>query len=140
MEWDEAALEKAYEAMMEIAREARDSEWKLGEVLVLETWPGQYHWVKIPDLDPAVREPVEEELIQSLMDWESTRVLSCLCTMNGAHPDIPSWHLRSRLVEIDPENLNTITFLWGGGDTVLAKPFSSLLPPKKDAPEVIEKK
>ncbi len=127
MDW-----EQEYRDLMAHARENLNPEWKYGEVIVLKTEPGHIYWAAIPDYQkPDIREPLENELIQTLMDCEDTRVLVCLCTMNGEHPDISSWHLRSRLVEINSENLQTDTFLWGGGDTVFVKPFSSLLPPKK---------
>ena len=42
-----------------------------------------------------------------------------------------SCHMRSRLIEINPENLQTLTFGWGGGEDIIVKPFSALLPPKK---------
>ncbi len=132
MERDIAAIEAAYEEMMEIAREKLDPCWENGQVIVVETWPGEYHWAKIPDfMDPAIREPIEEELIQQLIAQNSTRVLHCLCTFKGENPEIPSWHMRSRLIEINPENLQTLTFGWGGGEDIIVKPFSALLPPEK---------
>ena len=132
MERDEAAIEKSYNDMMEIARMEMDPDWEHGQMVVLETWPGKFHWAKISDaVNPEIREPIEEALIEQLIDWKQTRVLSCLCTWHGEHPDIPSWHLRSRLVEINPENLQTMTFAWGGGEDVYVKPFSALLPPKE---------
>ena len=132
MEPDIAAIGTVYEEMREIAREKLDPAWEHGQVIVLETWPGEFHWAKIPDfMDPAIREPIEEALIQQLIEQNSARVLHCLCTWNGAHPEIPSWHMRSRLIEINPENLQTLSFGWGGGEEIIVKPFSALLPPKK---------
>ena len=127
---NDPAFNEAYESMMEVARMEMGPDWKQGQMIVLETFPGEYHWAKVEDLTPSVRESIEQMLIEQLMDWNETRVLSCLCTMDGQLPEIPSRHLRKRLLEIHPENGNTVTFLWGGGEQVHIKPFSALIPPK----------
>ena len=124
-------MEAVYADMMEIARENLDPAWKNGQVIVLETYPGEYHYLMVPDfMDPAVREPLEEELIEHLKECGATAVLHCLCTMDGKYPDIPSWHLRSGLAEIDSRNLETQLFLRGPGDFIRVKSFSDLLPPQ----------
>ena len=123
-------METVYADMMELARENMDPAWKNGQVIVVETWPGQYHYLKIHDfMDPAVREPLEDLLIDHLVQCKATRVLHCLCTMDGSYPDIPSWHFRSRLVEMDPQNLETQLFLLGPEDDLRVKSFSDMLPP-----------
>ena len=119
--------------MMELARENLDPAWKNGQVIVVETQPGRYHHLKIHDfMDPAVREPLEDQLIDHLMRCKATGVLHCLCTMDGRYPDIPSWHFRSRLVEMDPVNLETKLILRGPGDAIRVKSFSDLLPRKSE--------
>ena len=143
MEWNKSTIEKTFDAMMEIVREELAPGREQGPVLVLELQPGEYRWIKIPEgTEPLDRTPItmeliealtarEEELIGELIARNETRVLSCLFTWSGAHPEIPSWHMRSRLIEINPENLQTLTFGWGGGEDIIVKPFSALLPPKK---------
>ena len=126
-----SAEKQVYEDMMEIARENLDPEWKHGQVVVLETWPGQYHYLMIPDfMDPAVREPLEDTLIDHLRELQATRVLRCLYTTDGRYPEIPSWHLQSRLIEMDPQNLHTELLLQSHEDSVRVRPFSDFLPPE----------
>ena len=131
MEQKDSALRKTFESMLEIARMEMESDWEQGQMIVLETFPGEYHWAKVEDISASVREPIEEMLVDQLLEWNEPRVLTCLCTMDGLRPEIPSRHLRNRLMEIHPENRNTVIFLWGGGEQVHIKPFSALLPPKK---------
>ena len=123
---------QVFRDMMEIARDNLDPSWKNGQVIVLETWPGQYHYLMIPDfLDHERRESLEDALISHLQEMQDTRVLHCLCTMDGHHPDIPSWNLLHRLMEADPQNLHTELFLQNHGDQLRIRPFSDFLPPKK---------
>ena len=130
MQPDMPDLKQICNDLLEIARKNLDPQWKNGQVIVLETWPGQYHYLMVPDIDPAIREPLEDQLLESLQQWQATRVLHCLCTMDGAHTEIPSWHLRSRLVEIDSRNLETKLILQGPGDLIRIISFSDLLPPQ----------
>ena len=143
MEWNKSTIEKTFDAMMEIVREELAPGREQGPVLVLELQPGEYRWIKIPEgTEPLDHAPItmeliealtarEDELIGELIARNETRVLSCLFTWTGAHPEIPSWHMRSRLIEINPENLQTLTFGWGGGEDIIVKPFSRLLPPEQ---------
>ena len=132
MQYVTSSQKAVYDDMMEIARENLDPKWKNGQIVVLETYPGEYHYLMVPDfMNPSVREPLEAELIEHLTESGATRVLHCLCTMDGAYPEIPSRHLRSRLIEIDRQNMNTELFLQSQGDQVRVRPFSDLLPPKK---------
>ncbi len=133
MQYVTSSLKAVYDEMMELARENLDPDWKKGQVIVLETYPGEYHYLMVPDfMDPTVREPLENMLIEHLKECGATRVLRCLCTMDGAYPEIPSWHLQNRLIEIDRRNLNTELFLQNRGDQVRVRLFSDLLPPKKE--------
>ena len=121
-----------FDRCMALARDLLRPEWKYGEAVVLKSRKGNVYTIAIPDYqDPAIREPLEEQCIQTLLAFGDTGVALCMATVNGVHPDIPSWHLRSRLVEIDSGNLQTETFLWGGGDVFYVKHFSALLPPQK---------
>ena len=126
-----SALKSIYDDMMEIAREQLNPEWKTGEAIVLETYPGEYCYLAIPDFqDLDVREPLEKDLLECLISWKYTRVLHCLCVISGGDLMIPSGNLCRRLVEIDSRNLNAEVFLWGGGEDILVKPLSALLPPQ----------
>ena len=121
-----------YELLMETARKHLDPSWKYGEVTVLKTAKGNLYAVRIPDYqDAATREPLENLCIRQLAEAEDTEVCSCLATVNGNTPEILSWNFRSGLVTLNPSNLNTMQFLWGGEDHIHMKPFSALLPPKK---------
>ena len=125
-------LEAEFDRCMALARSLLRPEWKYGEAVILKTEKGNVYSIAIPDYqDPAVREPLEEQCIQTLLGFGDTAVVLCIATVNAVHPEIPSWHLRSRLVEIDPGNLQTENFLWGGGDVFYVKPFQRLLPPEK---------
>ena len=133
MQYVTSSLKAVYDDMMEVARENLNPAWKNGQVIVLETYPGEYHYLVVPDfVDPAVREPLEEDLIEHLKECGATGVLHCLCTMDGVYPEIPSWHLQSRLIEIDQRNLSTELFLQNQGDQVRVRPFSDFLPPEKE--------
>lgn len=120
-----------YETTMNIIQNYVNQASKNSLTIALKTISGQEYYTSIPDfMDFETSDFKENLLIQQLINDGDTNVLLCLCTMNGKTPEIPSWHLRNRLIEINPENLNTMVFLWGGGDTVFVKPFSALLPPK----------
>ena len=124
--------EQEYELLMETARKHLETSWAHGEVVVLKTAKGNLYVTRIPDYqDAAIREPLENQCIHQLVDVGDTRVTACLATVSGMHPEILSWNFRSRLVEVNSENLETKCFLWGGGENVHVKPFSALLPPKK---------
>ena len=128
----EICWETTYEAMMNEAHKIMEMKSPNSEVVVLKNQSGQYFCIGIPDImDNIISELRENLLIKQLIKCGDTRVMTCLCTMNGEYPEIPSWHLRSRLAEINPENLQTKTFLWGGGEDIIVKPFSALLPLKK---------
>ena len=124
--------EQEYKLLMETARKHLDPGWEHGEAVVLKTAAGNLYVARIPDYQNAcLREPLENQCVQRLKDADDTRVIACLATVNGKHPEILSWNIRSRLVEAESRNLQTVCFLWGGGENVHAKPFSALLPPKK---------
>jgi hypothetical protein len=124
--------EQEYELLMEAARKHLDPSWEHGEVAVLKTAKGNLYVARIPNYqDAAIREPLENLCVQQMVDAGDTQVIACLATISGAYPEILSWNFRSRLVEADSENLQTLCYLWGGGENVHAKPFSALLPPKK---------
>ena len=128
--WDEKRWEKEYESLMEIARNHLSPAWKNGEVVVLKTTTGGIYVAEIPNYqNPEVREPLENQCIQTMAEQSDTEVLACLATVNGKHPDILSWNFRSRLIELNENNLQTENFLWGGGENILLKSFSKLLPP-----------
>ena len=130
--WDENRWETEYDLLMGHARSHLDPAWTQGQVVVLKTAKENIYTVEIPDfIDPSSREPLENQCIQLLQAQDDTRVLTCLATMNGEQPEILSWNFRSRLVELNAENLQTYAFLWGGGENILVKPFQSLLPPEK---------
>ena len=128
---NEQEWEQEYESLMEIARQHLDPTWEHGEVVVLKTVKGKTYIAQIPDYrDMEVREPQENRCIQQLDDADDTEVFCCLATINGENPEILSWNFRERLMELNARNLDTEAFLWGGGDTVLLKPFHWLLPPE----------
>ena len=128
----EGIWEQEYELLMETARKHLDPGWEHGEVAVLKTVKGNLYVARIPDYqNAALREPLENLCVEQMVDAGDTKVIACLATVSGAHPEILSWNFRSRLVEADSANLQTLCFLWGGGENVHAKPFSALLPPKK---------
>lgn len=128
--WDEKRWEEEYESLMEIARSHLRPEWEAGEVLVVKTIGGNIYVAEISDFqDPAVREPLENRLIQRLAEQNDTEAFVCVATINGKQPEIPSWNFRSRLLELNEKNLQTQTFLWGGGEAIFLKPLSRLLPP-----------
>ena len=117
-----------YEALMENARQQLDPQWEHGEVVVLKTAKGKTYVVRIPDYQNAeTREPLENQCVQQMLDAEDTEVFTCLATINGKVPEILSWSFRSRLLEVNPENHKTQSFLWGGGEKILLKPFSRLM-------------
>ena len=62
-----------------------------------------------------------------MVDAGDAEVFCCLATVNGEAPEILSWNFRSRLIEVNQNNLRTESFLWGGGEDILLKPFSRLL-------------
>ena len=131
--WDEARWEREYESLMDIARQHLDPSWAHGEVVVLKTTGGNVYVARIPDYwDPEIREPLENRCVQQLVDAGDTEVLCCLATIRGKCPEILSWNFRSRLIEVNKSNLQTECFLWGGEDIIFIKPFSALLPPKKN--------
>ena len=124
--------EREYDRLMETARKNLEPEWEHGEVVVLKTAKGNLYVARIPDYQDAdIREPLENRCIEQMQAAHDTEVFCCLATVNGEAPEILSWNFRSRLIEINPENLNTESFLWGGGEDILLRPFSWLLPPKK---------
>ena len=113
---------------MATARENLDPSHKRGEVVVLKTTKGNTYVTKIPDYeDHITREPLENACIARLAQAEDTVVSLCIATINGKHPEILSWNFRKNLIELDPENLQTNCYLWGGGDDIILKPFSRLL-------------
>ena len=121
-------FEAEYEALMATARENLDPSHKRGEVVVLKTTKGNTYVAKIPDYEDYItREPLENACIARLAQAEDTVVSLCLATINGEHPDILSWNFRKNLIELNPENLQTNCYLWGGGDDIILKPFSRLL-------------
>ena len=121
-------FEAEYEALMATARENLDPSHKRGEVVVLKTTKGNTYVTKIPDYeDHITREPLENACIARLAQAEDTVVSLCIATINGKHPEILSWNFRKNLIELDPENLQTNCYLWGGGDDIILKPFSRLL-------------
>ena len=121
-------FEAEYEALMATARENLDPSHKRGEVVVLKTTKGNTYVAKIPDYeDHITRENLENACIARLAQAEDTVVSLCLATINGEHPDILSWNFRKNLIELNPENLQTHCYLWGGGDDIILKPFSRLL-------------
>ena len=131
---DEQQWEREYDSLMEIARKNLDPAWEHGEVVVLKTTKGNTYAAPIPDYwDPEIREPLENRCIQQMVDAGDTEVFCCLATVKGKVPEILSWNFRSRLIEVNQSNLRTECFLWGGGEVILIKPFSALLPPKKKA-------
>ena len=126
----EEQWEQEYKELMEAARQHLEPAWDHGEVAVLKTVKGNIYIAEIPDYwDAAVREPLENRCIQQLHDADDTEVLCCLATVNGRNPEILSWNFRDGLIKLNEKNLDTEAFLWGGGDTVLLKPFHRLLPP-----------
>ncbi len=128
--WRESQWEAALESMLANARPLLQPQWAHGEIIVLKTASGRIHTVAIPDYqDPAVREPLENRCIQTLLETNDTAVSLCLATVNGLHPEIPSWNFRKGLVQINAKNLETETFLWGGGNVFHVKQFKALLPP-----------
>jgi len=128
--WDEDRWEQEYETLMEIARKNLDPKWERGEVVVIKTVKEKIYVARIPDLcNAAVREPLENQCIQKMLDAGDTEVFCCLATANGKHPEIPSWNVREGLLELSERNMETETFLWGGKDRIYVKRFHSLLPP-----------
>ena len=125
---EEIRWEKEYSALMEIARQHLNPSWKNGEVVVLKTAKGNLYVAEIPDYqDPAIREPLENRCIRQMADAEDTEVFCCLATIRGELPEILSWNFRSRLIDMNKSNLRAMSFLWGGGEDILLKPFSRLL-------------
>ena len=126
--WDAQRWEQEYDSLMEIARQNLDPSWEHGEVVVLKTTKGNTYVAQIPDYwDPEIREPLENLCIQRMVDAGDAEVFCCLATVNGEAPEILSWNFRSRLIEVNQNNLRTESFLWGGGEDILLKPFSRLL-------------
>ena len=124
--------EQEYELLMETARKHLNPSRKHGEAVVLKTTKGNLYVTQIPNYqDALLRESLENRCIRQLAEAEDTEVFSCLATVNGNTPEILSWNFRSGLVSLNPSNLNTLHFLWGGEDHIHLKPFSALLPPKK---------
>ena len=102
-----------------------------GEVVLLQTAKGNQYSLVIGNYrEASLREPLEDQLIAQLLSAKDTKVNLCFVTVNGKHPEIPSWHLRKSLIDMDMRNLDTRTFLWGGEERIAIKPFSVLLPPK----------
>ena len=121
-----------FQYLMDEARKHLDPAWESGEVIVVKTAKGNVYTVEIPDVqDFTVREPLENQLIQTLTKLHDTTVSACVATIDGAHPEIPSWNFRSGLVSADPANLDAKTILWGG-NVCYVKTFRSLLPPEKN--------
>lgn len=132
MQRNTAALETEYEALMARTRKHLHPERKHGEVVVLRTAKGNLRVAEIPDYqDHETREPLENACIRQLAKDADSRVLTCLATVDGEHPEILSWNFRSGLIRLNGENMDTLQFLWGGGENILVKPFSALLPPEK---------
>ena len=128
--WDETRWEQEYESLLEIARRHLRPEWEFGQVLVVKTSKDQLHVAQIPDVqEPAVRETLENRLVQTLAEVNDTEVFTCLATMNGKEPEIPSWNFRRRLMELNGKNIQTQTFLWGGEEVIYLRSFERLMPP-----------
>ena len=124
--------EAEYQTMIDIARSHLRPEWKSGQVTVVKTTKGNYVFLEIPDyMDPAVREPLENQWIQSLMEQQEAQIQLCLNSMDGQHPEIMSWNLLSKLLQADEKNRQAEIFCWGG-DRIFVRTLESRLPPKKN--------
>lgn len=53
----------------------------------------------------------EDRFVQTLLDRNDTAVKYLVCMWSTGSIDLPSMHLRKRLVEIDPENGHTLMLL-----------------------------
>lgn len=131
--WTEQQWEQEYESLLKGARELLNPQLERNEIVVLRTAKGNLRVVEIPDYwDWETREQLENQCIRQMAWDDDTQVIACLSTADGQHPSILSWNFRSGLIALNEDNLKTESFLWGGGEDILVKPFSALLPPKKN--------
>jgi hypothetical protein len=125
-------LTSEYESMMALAQRQLPQSSDRPEVVVVKTTSGALFFQEIDDYaDAAVRESLENKLLQKLSESGQSQVRLCLVTL-GKQPEVPSWNLLTGLIALHPDNLETKTFLWGGGENIHVRPLRQLLPPKKD--------
>lgn len=82
----------------------------------------------------------ENSFIQMLREKDDTETQYLVCKWNGKTVDVPSFHFREQLLNINPKNENTALLLQGFG-AYIVKPLKNTLPPSKGADmEKIRKK
>ena len=72
-------------------------------------------------------EEAEEEFIQELVQENDVRLKNIVCLLKGNSLEITSYHLRKRLLEICPENAETMMILNGEFDSV-SRTIQSTMP------------
>ena len=78
------------------------------QVIAVETSKGITRYFA-NDLGAGPRD--EDQFVQTLLDRNDTAVKYLVCMWSTGSIDLPSMHLRKRLVEIDPENGHTLMLL-----------------------------
>ena len=125
-------LTSEYESMMALAQRHLPQSSDRPEVVVVKTTSGALFFQEIDDYaDAAVRESLENKLLQKLSESGQSQVRLCLVTL-GKQPEVPSWNLLTGLIALHPDNLQTLTFGWGGDDKIIVRPIRDRLPPQKN--------
>ena len=76
---------------------------------------------------PIDMERTESEFCEMLKSQGDTHILHLLCMWQNGTVDLPSWHLRQLLTQLNPENQNTLVLL-NTQEGLREKPFHALLP------------
>ena len=131
-DWSEERWQQAYDALKLPGWLDADQPFSGASRVALKTLSGNVHLLEIPGhTDLQRREAMENAFLEKLQNAGETQVLLCYNTLGTDHPDMISGNLRKGLLALDERNLDTIVFLWGGGDRIHRNPLRNLLPPKE---------
>lgn len=76
---------------------------------------------------PADMERTEADFCEMLKNRQDTQIIRLLCMWQNGAVDLPSWHLRQLLTQLNPDNQNALVLL-NSQDGLCEKPFHTLLP------------
>ncbi len=129
----EPAMVQAFQSLIDSGRQLLRTSPELRRVICLST--GSRAHICADDWVPSSWTPgdfrAEEAAVQKLAASGDTAVDCIVILWQGEtpQPDPPSWYLCQRLLETNPQNLDTRILLWCGGDRYSSKSMRVLVPP-----------
>lgn len=123
-------MELAFEQLTKQAESLLRSDISAEQAVCVLTGNGNVRWFLNHDIMSGNTSD-EAAFIESLKEGGDTGVRYAVCMWRDFWLDVPSWHLRERLVQLNASNRETEVLL-RGGDGFVVKPLKVMVPPGTD--------